>query len=268
MYRGIVLLMWLAALLACAPAPVTPTAPPTPQSTAPLVIYADAAAADVLRDIGVAFQQMYPAAQIEWTFAAPDALRAKLEAGARPDLIISADAALNQASQTRGGAAPKMIARDPLTLAVANANPAGLERAQDLNRVKLRVALARPETPLGKATRALLENFRHDADFGPDFPAQFYDSVTVQTDDARALLNALIAARADAGFVFSSDANIERARVQVFPIDPALNVAATYAVVALPSERDATPSLNFIKALTLPQAQTLWRDYGFEPIEK
>ncbi|RIK33089.1 MAG: hypothetical protein DCC52_04115 [Chloroflexi bacterium] len=143
-----------------------------------------------------------------------------------------------------------------------------MERAQDLNRVKLRVALARPETPLGKATRALLENFRHDADFGPDFPAQFYDSVTVQTDDARALLNALIAARADAGFVFSSDANIERARVQVFPIDPALNVAATYAVVALPSERDATPSLNFIKALTLPQAQTLWRDYGFEPIEK
>lgn len=243
-------------LTACATLPFTQT--PTPTPAAPLVIFADDALANVLRDIGTAFTQTHPGAQIEWTFAEPNVLRAKIAQGAEPDVILSADARLHENASA-------FVARDPLVLVVANANPAQLERAEDLNRDDLRVAIADENTALGQATHALIEKFRHDAAFGPDFPALFSDNIVAQTDSGRAVLNAVIENRADVGIVYASQARLEAQRVTVMEIPRELNVSAEFKSATLATNKDTARVQVFLDYLTSPQAQTLWRDYGFEP---
>lgn len=267
MSRVFCLLLAFAGLSACATTPSAPTVTRAPTFAAPLAIYADAAAANALRDMGVAFQQVNPAAQLAWTFAEPDALRAKLRADHTADLVISADPALlSAAKQAHADFTAEPIGRDPLVIVFTNANPASFERMEDLNRADLRVAIARADTPLGAATRALLENFRHDATFGPDFPAQFNAMIRAQADDGRGVLNALYDQRAEIGIVYASQANPDRQRLRFVKPDDGLNIFANYYAVASPSARNAAQVARFIEALRSPQAQTLWRDYGFESI--
>lgn len=253
-FLGLVVLVL--GMTACANLPFAPT--PTPTPAAPLVIFADDALANVLRDIGAAFTQANPGAQMEWTFAEPNVLRAQIAQGAEPDVVISADARWHE------NAFP-LVARDPLVLVVANANPAQLERVEDLNRDALRVAIADENTTLGQATRALVENFRHDAAFGPDFPARLDNSIVAQADSGRAVLNAVIEKRADVGIVYASQARLEAQRVTVLEIPRELNVSAEFRRAALATTKGAARTQAFLDYLTLPQAQTLWRAYGFEP---
>lgn len=267
MPRAFFWILAFAGLSACAAAPFAPPVTRAPTFGAPLVIYADATAANALRDMGAAFQQVHPDAQLMWTFAQPDALRAKLRAGQPADLVISADPALlNAAKQAYADSTAEPIGRDPLVIVFTNANPAAFERIEDLNRADIRIAIARANTSLGTATRALLENFRHDATFGPDFPAQFNDMVRVQADDERGVLNALYDQRAEIGIVYASQANPDRQRLQLVKPDDGLNIFANYYAVASPFTRNATQAARFIEALRSSQAQTLWRDYGFESI--
>jgi|GEM_PF-3094434 molybdate transport system substrate-binding protein len=255
-------------LAACANLPFapTPTALPTPTAPTPLHIYADEALAYVLRDIGAAFLQTNPGTQIQWRFAAPDMLRGQSANDSQAALVMTADTGLlDWLARSGRASAPLPIARDPLAILVANANPAQLERAEDLNRNDLRVVIAKETTMLGQATRALVENFRHDAAFGPDFPNLFYQNVRVQADSGRAVMNALIANDADVGIAFASDANLEPNRIKALPMPEGLNVFATYTSVMLQPARTHTSVQALVEYLDSSQAQTLWRDYGFEP---
>lgn len=267
MRRAICLTLLFAGLLACAASPFSAAPTPTPTRAATLVIYADAAVANVLRDIGTSFMQANLDLELEWHFAEPQILLTRLEQGAQPNFVMSADSAIHGALMARShpAVAPTPIASDPLVLIVIDENPAQLERAEDLNRPGLRVAIAGERTALGQATQALIENFRHDAAFGPDFPALFYDSVTVHADDGRGVLNAVVENRAEVGIVYASQANLERNRVRVFGIDEGLNVPAAFAVIPLRTAPDSQRASSFVEYLNSPQAQTLWRDYGFEP---
>lgn len=258
MLRVFFLVVELVLLMACGTPPFAPTATPTASPT-PIVVYADATLANAVRDIGTAFTHANPDGRIEWTFAEPDLLRAKLKQIPQPDIVISA-------ADLFGNVVSRPIARDALVIVVGNANPAQLERAQDLNRPGLRVAIAGENTPLGQSTRALIENFRHDAAFGPDFPAMFYDSVKVRANDGRDVLNAVIEKRAEVGIVYASQANMERNRTRIFEIESGLNVPATYSVARMLTAHDAQPVLDFIEYLHSLQAQTLWRDYGFDAV--
>jgi molybdenum ABC transporter molybdate-binding protein len=257
MLRVLFLIVWFGLLMACGTPPLAQTAAPFSSPT-PLVVYADAALANVLRDIGAAFTQANPDGKLEWTFAEPDLLRAKLQQTPPPDIVISAAADLlrNEVS--------KPIARDALVVVVTGTNPAQLERAQDLNRPGLRVAIAKENTTLGRATRALIENFRHDAAYGPDFPALFYASVTAQANDGRGVMNALLENRADVGIVYASERDTEKKRTDVLPIENELNVPAIY--FAALTAQDTERGVVFMDYLHSPQAQSLWRDYGFEPM--
>jgi molybdate transport system substrate-binding protein len=262
----VALALWF--LTACANLPfgLTPTALPIPTASTPLHIYADETLAYVLRDIGTAFVQANPGTQIQWHFAAPEMLRGQIANDSQAALVMTADTGLlDWLARSGRASAPMPIASDPLAILVANANPAQLERAEDLNRNDLRVAIAKETTALGRATRALVENFRHDAAFGPDFPNLFYQSVRVQADSGRAVLNALIANDADVGIAFASEANLERNRIKILPMPEGLDEFATSTSVILQPAR-LHPSLQaWVEYLDSPQAQTLWRDYGFEP---
>jgi molybdate transport system substrate-binding protein len=261
MGRALLTIFFLAALMGCPALPFAQTPTPQPSPTpAVITIYADAALSNVLRDIGTAFTQANPGVKMEWTFAEPNALRAKLAQGAPPHAIVSADA---QLLQSIDGGKTKLAARDALAVFIAKKNPANIERIEDLNSENLRIAIAQENTALGKATQALIENFRTDAMFGPDFPQIFNDNIVAQLPDGRSVREAVLQNRADIGIIFASEVNEQAERVTVLGMPEGLNVYSDYMSV-INTKTNSPQAQAFVEYLGSAQAQTLWHDYGFE----
>lgn len=265
------LVIWLAVGLGgCSILPLYPTPAPAPTRTvaAPVVVYADAALANVLRDIRTSIEQADPALKVEFTFAEPPDLQTRLASTLRPELVITSDmAALDRLKQqNRLAGEPRLVANDLVVIVIARMNPAGIERVEDLNRTDLRVALAPEATPLGKQTRLLVENMRRDAAFGPDFPTSFFGSVIISPTTGGEILQRLVTNRADVGVVFASEAGLYQERVQTLALPSGLDVATGYYAAALQGTRDPARGQRVLDALRSSQAQTLWRDYGFEPV--
>jgi len=234
---------------ACAPTP-----PPTPAR--PLVVYVDSSISNVARDIRTAFLQAHPELEIELVFE---------QAEVPLDLILTGDMKIFETlrQENRLQDSPRVVARDPLVVFVARANPKQIERIEDLNHRDLRMAIAKETTPLGKLTRALVENLRGDAAFGPEFPEIFFQNVSAQTDDGANVLEQVIQKQADGGIVYASEADLRREQIIALEITTGLNVSTEYSIAILKSTPDAARAQLFFDFLFSPQAQTLWRDYGY-----
>ena len=258
----------LAALSACNALPFapTPTALPTPTLPPPLVIYADNALANALRDIRTAYDQTHPQPRIDFTFAEPADLSTRIENTLRPEVLITTNARIFQDLQARDRLTipPHVLVRDPLIVFIARTNPAGIERIEDLNRTDIRVVIAAENTRLGQATRALVENFRTDAAFGPDFPAILYHDVIAQPASGSEILQRVVLNRADVGIVYASEADLQREQIMPLVMTAGLGISSDYSVAVLQSALDPARANQFIEFLTTPQAKTIWRDYGFD----
>lgn len=261
--RPLSVLAVLVALLAACAAPVpSPTATPSP----PLVVFADRALANVLRDIRTAFAQAHPEITTELVLEDSAEMRDRIKSTAQPGILMSADTTLVAELQkgNRLEDPPRPVARDPLVLFAARANPADVERVEDLNRPDLRIAIAQDNTPLGTLTGVLVDNLEHDATFGPDFPALLKQNVRVQAADAQAILQSVIEGRADVGIVQASEAELWKERITVYEFDPGLRAAETFTVVKVRTASDFGSAQLFFYFLFSPQAETLWQDDGYE----
>ncbi len=252
----------------CTVLPLAPTPVPTPPPTshARLVIYADAALETPLEDLKLAFYHITTSASLDFTFAEPPVLRQRLEATLRPEMVITRDQALlsELRRQNRIEGEPRVVARDPLAIIIARTNPGRIERLEDLTRMPLRVAIAADDTPLGQATRQLIENLSHDLTYGPDFPGLFYGEVVSQPQDGSQVLQQVIFHKAHVGIVYISDLGFQRNRVELLEIPPGLEVAAEYQLAVLKSTQDPARVQRFADFLLSRQAGEVWREYGLQ----
>jgi molybdate transport system substrate-binding protein len=148
---------------------------------------------------------------------------------------------------------------------VARANPKGIERIQDLNRTDLRFLIAAESTPLGQATRGLIENLEHDAAFGPDFYDLFYTNLVARAVNGTGVIQRVLTDEADVGFVYGSEAEPASEKITVLELPEGLDVPADFVVAVLDGGQAPATARTFIEYLASPQAQTLWQDYGFVP---
>jgi molybdate transport system substrate-binding protein len=161
--------------------------------------------------------------------------------------------------------APRSFARNQLAIIVPTSNPAKLERVEDLNRQGLKIVIAAANVPVGSNTRQLIENFRHDAAFGPEFPTNFYDNVVSQEMNVRQVLSKVTLGEADAGIVFATDALSAKDKVIVLDMPEGLNVTAEYPLTILNPTKDSNQAQQFIEFVLSPQGQAVLAQYGFLP---
>lgn len=243
----------------------TPTPRPAPTADAPLVVYADVALAPALAELQKAFYQTADATTLQLHFAEPAALRERLANTLRPELVITADPALlkDLRKQNRLDHV-QVVARDPLAIIIARTNPGNIERLQDLTIHDYRMAIAAENTPLGKATRRLIDNLSHDLMYGPDFPGNFYKQVVAQPSNGGQVLEQVVFNQAHVGIVFASDIGVQHNRVTELEIPEGLDIATDYTAAVLKSTHDPARAAGFVGFLKSADADAIWRAYALE----
>jgi len=134
---------------AAIPAP-SASAPPTPVR---LVVFAASSLTKALTAEGKAFEARHAGTTVTFSFAGSQALVAQVMQGAPADVLATADTASMAAAGLTGA---MVIARNRLAILTEPGNPKHVRTLADLARPGLRVVLAGPTVPVGKAARKAL----------------------------------------------------------------------------------------------------------------
>ena len=157
------------------------------------------------------------------SFGGSDQLAAQIRQGARPDVFAAANVELPEALHREGLVEkPVVFATNELVLAVP-ADDARVKRLEDLERPKLRLAIASEGVPAGDYARQVLT------------PAAARN-VRSEEPDVSGVAGKVIQGAVDAGFVYATDVRASSGRLRAIPIPDAPPVRYAAAVVE-PGER-------------------------------
>jgi molybdate transport system substrate-binding protein len=118
-----------------------------------LLVFAASSLTKAFPAEGRAFEAEHPGVHVTFSFAGSQALVAQIRQGAPADVLATADLT----TMSRSGLADsRVFARNSLAILTRSGNPDHINRLADLSRNGLRVVLAGPTVPVGKAARKAL----------------------------------------------------------------------------------------------------------------
>jgi molybdate transport system substrate-binding protein len=116
----------------------------------------------------------------------------------------------------------------------------------------VKVVLAAPEVPVGRYSRQILVD----------------RNITVkpvsEEPNVRAVLSKVELGEADAGIVYKTDAATAPDKTDAITIPDDQNAIASYPAATLKESQHSTAATAFVKWLSSPQAQQIFRTAGFE----
>ncbi len=214
---------------------------------------------DVLGELLADYAVCQPSVRVRTLFGGSDELANHLLAGTRADLFVTADPLQLDRLQAAGLLSddePAILAGNTLA-AIAPADSSLLVRkpADLLAPMVRRLALATPRCPLGGYSHAYLKSLDLD---------EALSSRVLEVDNARAVLAAVRAGRADVGLAYGSDAVHAGDCRLLFRIDrPPASIHYAAAILAGGRPQQARALLDF---LTSRAASARFRRHGFLPV--
>ena len=231
-----------------------------------ITVSAAASLQNALRDIGAAWQAARPGAKVNINFAASGALLAQLAQGAPVDVFASADLDTMDRAQARGliaVASRSNFAANELVLVSPLARPATFKQLSDLARPDVqRIAVGTPSgVPAGRYAQAALERAGLWAGLAPKL---------VFAENVRQSLNYVSRAEVDAGFVYRTDALLDKNTVRIdfaVPVAggvlyPIARVAASRSAQSAQRAKTADDFIAFVKGTP---GQAVLERHGFKP---
>ena len=217
---------------------------------------------DVLGQLLADYALRQPTVRVRAVYGASNELADHLLAGAPCDLFISADAAQVQRLQRAGlcqANSPRVLARNGLAIVAPVDSPVTLRRPQDLLRADLgRIALADPESPLGRYTHDYLTQLGAGA--------RLQDRLVV-ADSSRGVLAALQAGGAELGLIYTSDA-ARAAGMRIVSRPRSEAAVAEYWAAVPESAQSAEQAHRLLDFLISPATTRRLRACGFQPVKK
>jgi molybdate transport system substrate-binding protein len=214
---------------------------------------------EVLGQLLTDFAGVAPELRVRAVFGASDELADYLLAGSPGQLFLTADPLqLDQLAAARlllPGTAV-LLAENSLAAVARSDRDCPVRKPSDLlEGHRLRVALAGPDCPLGRYTKAYLAGLN------------LYDRVlpqAIRAENSRAVLAALHAGQADLGLVYASDAaRAERCRTLFRARRAALPIQ--YSGALLDRGADPGPARRLLEFLASARAAQRFRQCGFLP---
>ena len=225
-----------------------------------LMVSAAVSLKDVLTKLAPDFERKNESLKILFNFAASGPLRAQIEGGAPVDVFISAAASdvdkLLQQKKIVGSSRVNLVANH-LVLIVNKKQPPVLNNIKDMTSSTIqRIAIGNPATvPAGQYAKDALSYYK------------LYDQLTTKLilgENVRQVLDYVARGEVDCGFVYASDALIEKAVTVVLDIPDTTHKPIVYPAAVIHTSKDAPLAGRFIKFLQEPESTRVFKEYGFE----
>ncbi|RTL36346.1 MAG: molybdate ABC transporter substrate-binding protein [Burkholderiales bacterium] len=226
---------------------------------ADLTVSAAASLSQAFKEMAPAFEAQHPGTRLQFNFAASDALLAQIARGAPVDVFASADTESMdkaEAQQLLVAGTRRLFAGNTLVLIEPADSPQPLHALADLGRADVkRIALGRPEgVPAGRYAKGALEAAR----LWPLVQAKAVYAINV-----RQALDYVARGEAEAGFVYATDAAVQKDKVRVaLTVPTATPISYPVAVVAGSANADA--ARRFIDFVASPAGQAVLARHGFQ----
>lgn len=195
---------------------------------------------------------------IHYRFGGSDALQLQIEQGAPADVFVSASPKylLRLKAEHLLLEPPAWFATNRLVLIVPKRNPAHITTPFDLARPGVRLALGAAGVPAGDSARKALAALHLRDALG--------NVIDDDADDV-GVLEKVLQGKANAAFVYSSEAHSVADKVKVVPLPRAARQVAVYGAGVLKSAAQAQLGRGFVALLLSPPGQQKLSDYGFGP---
>lgn len=237
----------------------------------------------VVHDLFEAFRQAYPQyTRIYAETLPPGILAQQIETGSlvmgnlkialKPDVYTAGKSAIADKQKQFGWFAESYdYARNPLAILVAKGNPKHVEGLKDLGRADVRVSMPNPQWEgIAKQIEASYRKAGGDALEHAIMDTKVKDGSTFLTQiHHRQSPLRVLQGDSDAAPVWSTEAyfqeQILHRPVETIAIPAEQNVTATYTAARMKDAPHPQAAKDFLAFMRSPQAQAIYRKYGFEP---
>lgn len=221
------------------------------------VVLAAASLAGPFSEIAAAHERAHPGSEVVLEFAASSTLVAQVRAGARFDVLATADER-TMAEAWLGGRVrdPTAFATNRLVVIVPRENPSGIRGIEDLARPGVAVVLAQAGVPAGAyARRALV---------GLGIAQEVEANVVSNALDVKVAAAAVAMGEADAGIVYVTDVTPAlRERVRVFPLPERVSVRALYPIALAAEPEHPEGARAFVDLVRSEAGRGVLAAHGF-----
>ncbi len=275
--RSVRPLVWLPALLVVALIGVlsacggsssggaSATATPAPVT---LNVYAAASLKASFTTIGASFHTAHPNVTVTFNFGGSDTLATQIDQGAPADVFASANITQMNVVVKAGmidSATPVVFAHNRLIVVYPKNNPANLQTLQELAKSGVKIVLAAKTVPAGQYALTFLTKASADPTFTPAYQAEVLRNVVSYETDVTSVLTKVSLGEADAGIVYTTDAQTVTSSVSTITIPDALNTIAAYPIAPVKSSAHADVAQQFDAYVLSSAGQAVLAQYGFLP---
>jgi molybdate transport system substrate-binding protein len=247
-YRNI--LGTLAVVVLCAALGAGGAAAKPSKAQAGVTVYAAASLTDV-----------FPAINKDntYSFAGSNALATQITNGAPADVFASANTTIPAQLFANGTVEkPVVFTRNTLVIVVPKANPAGIKSIYDLAKPGIKIDVANSAVPVGSYTLQVLDQMGLRSAVTANFVSQ--------ETDVRTVLSKVQLGQADAGFVYSTDAQTVPGQVTVIKVPAWAQPKIAYAMAIVSRSQNKAAAQAFIDQVLSQAGQATMQKYGFLPI--
>ena len=226
--------------------------------SADVTVSAAASLSNAFKEMGPAFEAANPGTKLLFNFAASDALLAQISKGAPVDVFASADQETMDKAQAQSllvAGTRRNFANNALVLITPADGAVHLTSLADLQKPEVkRIALGKPEgVPAGRYAKGALEAAKLWAAVEPK---------AVFATNVRQALDYVARGEVEAGFVYATDAAVQKDKVKVAFSVPT-EVAISYPLAVVAGGPNAEAARKFVDYVLSPAGQTVLAKYGF-----
>ena len=223
-----------------------------------LVVSAAASLTNAFKEIGATFEQTHPGVKVVFNFAASGPLLQQIAQGAPADVFASADQESMDRAQQQNlivAATRADFVANKLVLVTPADSPVAVSTLADLTQPGVkRIAIGNPASvPAGRYAKGALEAAKLWEPLSPKF---------VYADSVRQALAYVARAEAEAGFVYATDAGIEKDKVRVAAEVP-VTTPILYPIAQVTASRNPALAREFLAYVLSPAGQKQLAGFGF-----
>jgi molybdate transport system substrate-binding protein len=238
----------------CAMGTVAPAAAVSPLK-GEITVSAAASLTDSFTAMAKAFRAANPKVKVRLNFGSSSTLVAQIQAGAPSDVIAAADLASVERLVASGNvvAAPRVFARNSLSIAVKPGNPEKVKSIKDLARLKT-IAMCGKAAPCGVYASTVLARAG----------VVIKESNITRGMDAKATLGAVVTGDADAAIVYKTDVIAAGKSIQAIDISTSSNVKAAYGIASIRGSKNGSLAKAFVDFVLSEQGWRILKGFGFQ----